>query len=91
MWKRVINVRKVGICSCSEGKEDDKTCSSVSLFPTYSMISFVKRNCDDIADGSGVAGSFFIMGGEVGAFVVKPKDDNLSGMFGEQKENYSDC
>ena len=55
------------------------------------MISFVKQNCDDIADGLGVTGSFFIMGGEVGAFVVKPKDDNLSGMFGEQKENYSDC
>ena len=36
-------------------------------------------------------GELFIMGGEGGAFVVKPKDDNLSGMFGEQEENYSDC
>ncbi len=51
----------------------------------------MKQNCDDIADGSGVTGRFFKMGEEGGAFVVKPKDDNLSGMFGEQEENYSDC
>lgn len=31
------------------------------------------------------------MGGEVGAFVVKLKVDNLSGMFGEKEEKYSDC
>lgn len=55
------------------------------------MMSFVKRNCDDIADGSGVTGRFFKMGGEGGAFVVKLKGDNLSWMFGEKEEKYSDC
>lgn len=51
----------------------------------------MERNCDDIADGSGATGSFFIMGGEGGAFAVKLKADNLSGMFRKQEENYSDC
>ena len=51
----------------------------------------MKQNCDDIADGSGVTGRFFIMGREVGVFFVMLKGDDLSGMFGEQEENYSDC
>ena len=86
-----LSVRKVGLCSCSEGKEDDKTGSLVSPFSNVKLISFVKRNCDDIADGSGVTGRFFKMGGEGGAFVVKLKGDNLSWMFGEKEEKYSDC
>lgn len=82
---------KWGFILALKGNKKIKLARWFLPFQMYSMICFDERNYDDIADGSGVTGSFFKMGGEVGAFVVKPKDDNLSGMFGEQEENYSDC
>lgn len=82
---------KWGFVLALKGNKKIKLARRLLPFQMYSMICFDERNYDDIADGSGVTGSFFKMGEEGGAFVVKLKGDNLSGMFGEKEEKYSDC